>query len=104
MPIEIVKIEKGNSEFSIWIDGEQDFATACFLKDISALNINRVETIYQSFGPAESIEKYSTESGDFFINREFDEHAGTTIYSENVQLMNQLFKLMVSSGNYHPGK
>ena len=100
MDIEIVKIEKENGGFSIWIDREQDFRRAEFLKEISILNIDEHQIIYESFCPAEIIEKYSTKIGDFFISQEFDEFAGTTIYSKNAELMNKLYKLMLSSGNY----
>ena len=91
MRIEIVKIENENGEFSIWIDREQNFSLAHFLKDISFLNIGAPKTIYQSFGPAEVIEKYSTKIGDFYINQEFDEYTGTTIYSESSKLMNKIY-------------
>jgi len=99
--IKIVKIKKDNGEFSIWIDREQDFSLTRFLKDLSVLELDEPETIYQSFGPAEIIEKYPTKAGDFFISQEFDEYAGVTVYSKNPELMDKIYKLMLSSGNYN---
>ncbi len=101
MNIEIDKIYHIESEgFSIWIDEEQNFNLKNFLNDISVLNIETSEILLKSFGPAQIIEKYTTKSGDFFIHIEFDEFAGTTIYSENSDLMNKIFELMISSGHY----
>ncbi len=68
MNIEIVKIEKENGGFSIWINEEQDFSLDHFLKNLSFLDIDAPETIYQSLAPSEIIEKYSTKVGDFFTH------------------------------------
>jgi hypothetical protein len=100
MNIKIIKINKENGGFSIWIDSDQNFSLSRLLEDLSILDLDMGETIYQSFGPAEIIEKYSTKAGAFFISREFDEFAGTMIYSDNLELMDQICKLMLSSGNY----
>ncbi len=101
--IEIVKVEKDKGGFSIWIDSEQGFSLTNFLKDLLILDFDAPETVYQSFGPAEIIERYSTKVGDFFISQEFDEYAGVTIYSDNLELMNKIYKLMLFSGKYHAG-
>lgn len=101
MSIEIVKIHhKKNEGFSIWIDEEQNLNLNHLLKDLYDLNIEASKIIYQSFGPAEILEKYTTKTADFFIHLEFDAYAGTTIYSQQPEIMYKIYDLMISSGHY----
>jgi hypothetical protein len=101
MKIEILKIDKENGGFSIWIDENQQFNPGDFFRIVSSLEIDKRETVSQSFGPAEIIEDIYTSKGKFSLHLAFDEYPGLTIYSENQELMNEIFRLMISSGTYH---
>lgn len=105
MSIEIAKIKKkGDGSFSIWIDGDEGFNEQKFLQLIEPLGISKNERVFSSFGPAQFIDEIHTKHGVFNLSQEFDEFAGTTIYSESHGLMENIFNIMVNSGQYHARK
>ncbi len=101
MSIEVVKLQKSNEGFTIWIDEEQGFNTGDFLSLISCLKVNKVERVYQSFGPAQVIDEIHTELGIFNLDIEFDEYSGISIYSDELALMNKILDVMINSDKYH---
>jgi hypothetical protein len=105
MSIEIAKIQKeGTESFSIWIDGDEEFNEAAFISLIGALEINENKRIFSSFGPAQFIDEINTKYGMFNLSQEFDEFAGTTIYSDHHELMEKILSEMLDSGQYHARK
>ncbi|MVF14843.1 hypothetical protein FT643_22155 [Ketobacter sp. MCCC 1A13808] len=105
MSIEIAKIQKnGDRSFSIWINGDEGFDEQKFLQLIEILGISNNERIFASVGPAQFIDEVHTEHGIFNLSQEFDEFAGTTIYSESSELIESIFNIMVNSDQYHARK
>ena len=101
MNIEIVKIKnKLTDRFSIWIDEDQSFNYNDFITIINSLEIKKIEQIYSSFGPAQFIDEIHTKFGIFNFSQEFDEFAGSTIYSDNQTLMNNILNIMIESEKY----
>ena len=101
MSIEVVVQKKEPDGFSLWINEEQGFNTHSFLNAIAPLEIRKTERILESFGPAEIIDEYHTVQGVFSIHYEFDEYAGTTIYSGNSKLMEVIWTHMLASKDFH---
>ncbi|WP_445363540.1 hypothetical protein ACJJIQ_01995 [Microbulbifer sp. ANSA003] len=101
MSIEIVKLEKQEESFLIWIDEDQSFKSSQFNALLSPPGIKGEKIVHSSVGPAEYIEEITTNEGAFFLSEEFDEWAGATIYSDDTELMNKILSLMLSSGLYH---
>ena len=84
--------------FSIWISPAQKFCADAFLDTIADLNIIRCERVLENYGPLELVDHYHTQFGLVCIHYEFDEFAGTTIYSANIKLMKRVHTLMIRSG------
>lgn len=102
MSIEIVKLKKnGREEFTIWIDGDEEFNSASFLALIAPLDIRKNERIFSCLGPLEFVDEIQTEVGKFTFHQELDEYPGTTISSDSMGLMNKILKLMLETGTYH---
>ena len=102
MSIKIVQLRKKDVDgFSIWIDEDEGFDYSSFLKLIEPLNIKAKETVYSCVGPAQFIDEINTEAGIFNLSQEFDEFAGITIYSENINLMEKILDIMLESAIYH---
>ena len=101
MSVEIVILEKANGGFSIWIDTDEKFCQDSFLTVVEGLEIQKKERVHTSFGPAEYIDAIHTRDGIFSIHVEIDEFAGTTLYSSDNDIMEQIRQLMLGSGQYH---
>jgi hypothetical protein len=101
MSIEIVKIKDNpTGHFSIWIDEDQGFRDKDLLSVINSLGINKTERVYSSLGPSQVIDEVHTTNGAFRLAQEFDEFAGSTIYSDNQELMSNILSLMVGSKKF----
>lgn len=101
MNIVIVRIEKDDGSFSLWIDDEQEFNSSGLLKLLAPIGVGEIQRVYESFGPAEFIDNINTDEGIFSLHEQFDEFAGSTIYSESTALMNKILTLMLESEQYH---
>ena len=101
MSIEIVKLQKQKGSFSIWIDESQSFKSSEFKALLIPLNIKSEKIVHSSVGPAEYIEEITTSQGVFCLSEEFDECAGATVYSNDIELMNKILSLMLNSDLYH---
>lgn len=97
----IVKIQKDGSGFSIWFNNDSCYKLSDFLELLAPINIISCTRVYESFGPAEFLDEISTKHGVFSMHQEFDEFSGSTIYSESIELMNEILKLMLASGQYY---
>ena len=104
MTIEVVVINKDNGGFSLWINDDQPFHVHRFKTLMEELKIERIERVRESFGPAEIVDNIHTAHGVFGLHMEFDEFAGTTIYSEDGELMEKILELMIQSGDYRRKK
>lgn len=101
MSIGIVKTQKNSSGFSIWFDNESCYKLSDLLELLAPINIISCTRVLESFGPAEFIDEISTKKGVFSMHQEFDDFSGSTIYSESTELMNEILKLMLASGQYY---
>lgn len=102
MKVDILKLQNGDrASSSIWIGDNRDFEQNEFLKLIAPFGVSDQERVSISTSPAEFIDKITTKLGVFYISREFDEFSGTTIFSDNHELMDSIFEVMVTSGQFH---
>jgi len=97
----MTKIDKIDSGFFIWIGEDEGFNARAFLKHIDKFEPSEPERIFSSFGPAEILDEFHTQYGSFRLHHEFDEFAGTTIYSDSHELMKKILNEMILSGEYH---
>ena len=101
MTIELVKIEKEPDGFSLWIDGEQDFQACDLMELMAPLGILSIEDDYLSMVPAEVYETVKTDEGVFHIHHAFDEFPGTTISSEDEEIIDRIQRLLLKTGKFH---
>ena len=85
---------------TLWMGGDVSFNFDDFFKVIGSLNVIRIERIHACYGPAEFTDEVHTAQGRFCIHVEIDGYAGTSIYSDNAELMWTIHGLMKASVLY----
>ena len=95
------------SELSLWIDIEQPYCNDEFFKALdlnSNIEIIESKATHSSMGPLEHTQVVSTNLGALTIEQVFEgfeEDCGTTIYSNNADLMKVVFAALKTAGTYN---